>query len=523
MTEPEPSRADQFHDLPAEVIAHLPEPRRTLHRKAVELILQNAVDGTPFVLLLRSYAVAQLLVLDAEKPPDLLENVVLDELKGTAIGVIQVQVGGQKTISSLYDSRIRAEMRVQAPSLWMADEVWLENVGYLIRRAECIVVQLTLATAGVLQELEAIMAAGRTDRTVVLVTGGEVGEIDGTVMMFDEGHEPDTTDLMETPLLQAFPRVLWIGDVKRPDVLGTFVFADLITRLRKIASMPTARRRNIFTGQLDRTMPVTWTGTREGFEDLAKVSRAAMRSHFAAQYFGSVARLAMMQGDALGAIEATIAQLALLMVVGRRPNAQSVAAAFLNTIEPLARERWNEDAEFVAAYARLVAECVRPLIPDDLERGHTMLAAAWRRCETPLNRRALSTLATSTAWLLRATTDVDGVLSAGNRAFELARSEHASRETAGALTVLGATFDDLGDFPTAAATLRKAAVLIPDNQYHLDAWLIRIRLAAVLTHAGRPDAACAALDEAIAIAQAGGLGTWAGEAQHQRSKLEGSK
>jgi tetratricopeptide (TPR) repeat protein len=118
---------------------------------------------------------------------------------------------------------------------------------------------------------------------------------------------------------------------------------------------------------------------------------------------------------------------------------------------------------------------------------------------------------------------VDGALSAGNRAFELARAENASRETAGALTVLGATFDDLGDFPTAAATLRKAAVLIPDNQYHLEAWLIRVRLAAVLTHAGHPDAARAALDEAIAIAQAGGLGAWAGEAKHLRSRLEGNE
>jgi hypothetical protein len=128
VTEPKPSRADHFHDLPTEVVANLPEPRRSLHRKAVELILQNAADGTPFVLVLRSFAVAQLLVLHREKPPDLLENVVLDELEGIGVGVIQVQVGGQKIISESYDSRIRTEMRVRAPSLWMADEVWLENV-----------------------------------------------------------------------------------------------------------------------------------------------------------------------------------------------------------------------------------------------------------------------------------------------------------------------------------------------------------------------------------------------------------
>jgi tetratricopeptide (TPR) repeat protein len=355
----------------------------------------------------------------------------------------------------------------------------------------------------------------------VLVTAGEVGEIDGTVMIFEDEQQPDTTNLMETPILHAFPRVLWIGDVERPAVLRTFVFADLIARLRTLRSMPREQRRQMGTDDVDRTVPVKWAGVREGFEQLARTSRAAMRSRFAAQYFGSVATLALMEGDALGAMEATIAQLALLMVVPLRPTAQSVAASFLKTIDLVARGRWNDDPEFVVAYARLVAECVRPLVPDDLQRAETILAASWIRCQKPLNRRALSTLATSTAWMLRATTDVDGVLSAGNRAFELAPAEKPPRETAAALTVLGATFDDLGDFPNATATLRKAAAVISDNHYPVEAWLIRIRLATVFIHAGQPDAARSALDEAVRIAKDGGLGTWAGEAEFQRSKLDG--
>ena len=522
VTEPIPSRSTRFHDLLPEVLAQLPEPRRGLHRKAVEVVLENAADGSPFVLMLRSYAFAQLIVLDREKPPQPLENLVLDELKGTGIGLVQVQVGGQKVISDLYNFQMRTDMGVRAPSLFMADEGWIENVAYLIQRAECIVVQLTLGTAGVLRELETILAAGRADRTVVLVTGGEVGEVDGTVTIFEDQQRPDTTTLMETPLLHAFPRVLWIGDVERPAVLRTFVFADLIERLMALRSMPRdQRRRLIGAGDLDRTMPVRWNGTRERFEQLARTSRAALRSRFAAQYFGSVATLALMEGDALGAIEATIAQLALLMIVPLRPQALSVAASFLTAIDPSARERWNDDPEFVVAYARLVAECVRPLIPDDLQRAETMLAASWGRCQNPLNRRALSTLATSTAWMLRATSDVDGVLSAGNRAFELARAENAPRETGTALTVLGATFDDLGDFPNATQALRKAAAVISNNQYPAEAWLIRMRLATVLIHAGQPDAARAALDEAVRIATDGGLGTWAGEAEFQRSKLDG--
>jgi hypothetical protein len=473
--------------------------------------------------MLRSYAFAQLLVLDRDGPPHLLENLVLDELEGTGIGLVQVQVGGQRVISDWYDDRMRTDMSVRAPSLFMADEGWIENVAYLIRRAECIIVQLTLGTAGVLRELETIVTAGRADRTVVLVTGGEVGEVDGTVTVFDDEQQPDTATLWEMPQLEAFLRVLWIGDVERPAVLRTFVFSDLIARLRTLQSMPRDQRCQMMdAGQADRAIPVTLDGARAGFEQLARTSRAKMRSHFAARYFGSVAMIALMQGDVLEAIEATIAQLALLMIVPLQPQAQSVATSFLATVDPISHERWNDDPEFVAAYARLVAACVRPLVPGDLQRAEAMLATVWARCQNPPNRRALSTLATSTAWMLRATSDVDGVLSAGNRAFELARAESAPREIAAALTVLGATFDDLGDFPTATATLRKAAVVISDNQYPAEAWLIRIRLATVLVHAGQPDAARVALDEAVRIAKDGGLGTWAGEAEFQRSKLDGA-
>jgi hypothetical protein len=68
VTEPIPSRSTRFHDLLPEAIAQLPEPRRGLHRKAVEVVLENAADGSPFVLMLRSYAFVQLIVLDRDSP-----------------------------------------------------------------------------------------------------------------------------------------------------------------------------------------------------------------------------------------------------------------------------------------------------------------------------------------------------------------------------------------------------------------------------------------------------------------------
>jgi hypothetical protein len=112
-----PPPLNTFHDLPEVVISALPEPRRTLHRKAVELVIQNAAIGTPFVLLLRTYAVAQLFVTADDAPAQPLENLVQEGLKDTGIGLIEVQVGGGKASSELYRAEMRSEMQVQTPSL----------------------------------------------------------------------------------------------------------------------------------------------------------------------------------------------------------------------------------------------------------------------------------------------------------------------------------------------------------------------------------------------------------------------
>jgi hypothetical protein len=60
VAQPQKPPVPRFNTLPDRLIAKLPEPRRTLHREAVEVVTRNAVDGTPFVLMLRSYAFTQL-------------------------------------------------------------------------------------------------------------------------------------------------------------------------------------------------------------------------------------------------------------------------------------------------------------------------------------------------------------------------------------------------------------------------------------------------------------------------------
>jgi tetratricopeptide (TPR) repeat protein len=516
------SPAAQFKGMPEWLVARLPEPRRTLHRKAIETVMRHEAEGTPFVLMLRTYGVVQLFSEIDNGPPHALENLLFDGLKGTGAGFLQVQVDDHSVGNSLYDVAISTDIRVHAPSLFIDSAGWLEQVTYLIERAECIVVLLSLATPGVVQELETILAAGRADRTVVLVAGEEAGgAVDNTVVLYDDEHEPDFTAVLEAPILTSFPRVLWVGDLTRPSPLETFVFRDLVERLKSIEGLESIERKKLIRdGNLDRGLPVTWKEVRRGFEDLAMASRAARRSHFAAQYFARVAMLAKMEGDVHGAIEAAIAEASLLLAMGRHQKAQAMVAELIDAIEPITRERWSSDSELVLAHARLVAEQARLLIPaGELDGATRILADEWARCQSPLNRRALSTLCTMTAWVLRATTDVDGVMSACNQAFELAMAENAPWEMARALTVLGATLDDLGEFVASERTLRKAAEILPPGQHFEDAFLIRMRLATVLEHNGRVEDARSMLEQAARVAEEGMLGTWAGEAQHRLSNL----
>ena len=166
---------------------------------------------------------------------------------------------------------------------------------YLIERAELIVVLLTVGTPGVLLELETIASRGRADRTLVLVSGETAGgRLDRTVMLLDGDAAPDTKGLLETPVLDRFTRVLWTGDFDSSAPLDSFVFRDLVERLRAIRLVSADRRRKLIeAGDLDHEFPVTWIGLHEAFEELAFVSRAANRSDFAARYFGSAARLAL--------------------------------------------------------------------------------------------------------------------------------------------------------------------------------------------------------------------------------------
>jgi tetratricopeptide (TPR) repeat protein len=524
----------RFEPLLEELVDELPEPRRSLHRQAVEVATRFMRDGAPFALMLRTYGATLTFVESENSVGSLFENLFLDRLQPAGIGVIQVQIidhGGPG--SALYAPERPPIFAVCAPSLFIAIDNWLEPVTYLIERAELIVVLLSVATPGVLMELETIVARGRADRTVVLVSGENPGApLEHTTMLLDGDTIPDTASLLLTPILARFTRVLWVGDLDPHAPIDTFVFRDLTERLQSIRLARRNRRRKLVeTGDLDRVFPVTWKGVREAFEKLAMSSRAINHSTFAAQYFGSAARLAVLDGDIDAAVDATTAQAGLLSLLGRddhpafRPalmhqHAQSVLTGLLEEIDGLARQHWSSDPAIVLAHARLVAERARMLIrTGQLDEARRTLEDEYSRCQGPLNRRALSALRTMLAWTLRATSDVDGVLKAGKEGFELAKAENAPWEMARALTVIGATLYDLGGLADAANALWNAAEIIPRDRYHEDAWLIRERLADVFERAGRLDDARSMLQEAVRLAEDGSLGAWAEWTRERLSEL----
>ena len=279
---------------------------------------------------------------------------------------------------------------------------------------------------------------------------------------------------------------------------------------------PDHRHELVLNGKLDRVFPVSWHGVREGFAQLGMSSRAANRSDFAAVYFGSTARLALMEGDIEAAVDAITAQADILSLLVSPQKAQAAMGPLSAEIDQAANARWERDPAVVLAHARLVVEQARMMIrAGELDEAKRVLAAEWSRCQSPLNRRALSWLATTLAWTLRATTDVDGVLQAGKLALELAESENAAWETARALTVIGATMYDLGELTHAENAFRGAANVLPNGKYHEDRWLIFERLADVFKASGRLQDAQSALTDAARAADEGCFGAWAERTRRQ--------
>jgi hypothetical protein len=205
--------------LPDEFIDSMPEPRRTLHRRAVAVIARHRRERAPYALVLRNYGIVQLFGGSAERLGNVFENLLVDALEPAGVGVVQLQPPRTEPITATLYALSPGNDPVRAPSLYVSPARWWDPVVELILGAELVVILLPQITPGVGLELDAALAAGRADRTVVLVSGEDLGgPEDGTRPFFDDdlaasGKFPDTSATMRAAILRRFPRVVWTGDL----------------------------------------------------------------------------------------------------------------------------------------------------------------------------------------------------------------------------------------------------------------------------------------------------------------------
>jgi tetratricopeptide (TPR) repeat protein len=508
--------------LPDEFVDSLPEPRRTLHRRAVEVIARHRREGAPYALVLRNYGVVQLFGGTAQRLGDVFENVLVDALEPAGVGVVQVQPPRTEPITAQLYAPLPGNDRIRAPSLYVDPARWWHPAVELILGAELVVILLPQITPGVGVELDAVLAAGRADRTVVLVSGEDLGgPEDGTRAFFDDdlaasGKFPDTSATMRAAILRRFPRVVWTGDLAGSAPLEAFVFADLVGRLRAIARLSPARRLELdATGRMDTVRPPDMTHVLDGYERLALFHRARNRSDVAALYHGVAARHATNLGRVSDAVEHACASADLLTMFGHADSAHDALAEIRPYFDDRARDN-GDNPGFVRAYTTLVAEQARMLThAKRVDAAKQLLAEQAARCSSPRDPLALSTLRTALAWTLRTGTDPDAVLAAGSEAFRLAEEAGDGHAAGRALTVLGATLHDLRDLEYAESYLVHALDRLPPNRHYRDRWRALLRLGEVLRAQGRPDAAGSALRMAEEAAERGSYG-WCADAARER-------
>ena len=440
----------------------IPLPRLEPHRRALAIVEAHERDGAPFALLLQTYSVMQMFTASDTELGDHFENLLANRLP-VGVGLVEVQPHdgfGELMFDGVASGASR--LPVYAPSLFLADDTWLKAVTYLIKRAELIVVLLQVNSSGVVRELEAVVANGRVDRTVVLF--------------------PEVW-LQPIPILDQFPRVLSVADLDPRDILSTFIFEDLIKRLLQIRD--------------DRStpLPVSGAGLNRAFEALAARTRGEGRSTAAARYFANAARLALLEGDTAAAVRLTAARVDLLP----QDQAQLAVASLSASIGEAA----GDDPSLQLAHTQLVILHAQTLT--DADEAIRLLDEEYARCQGSPNRRALSALRTARAWKLREKGDAEGVLQAGHEALALAQAAGAGLELVHALLIVGTTWHELGDFSKAGRTLQQALDSLPPERSAEDLFMILIRLGLVMRDAGHPLEARAVLDLAVNTAVAGSL------------------
>jgi tetratricopeptide (TPR) repeat protein len=442
--------------------------RGVAHLEAVHALMDHQRKGTPWVLVLRNFNFLQLFTPSYDELGQHFENMLARHVPaGVPVIEVQDQVGLGPTMVEGRDLLRDSGLGVEVPSLHLPDDSWFDCVQSLIRMAEMIVVLLHIPTPGVVRELEAIAAAGREDRTVVLFS--------------ELSADP------APPILDRFPRTLSVADLDTDDPLGTVVFTELFVRLAALD----ARRTD--------PPPIEYRGLADQFADLGRRHRAQDHAVAAARCFANVARLATLQGEGLSAVEATIERVEMLPA----EEGQSVVRRVLAALGDTASDTPSQATARAQLMARLAA------LTDDYDEALRLLDEESVGRSDPSYERALSILLTARAQVLaRDPAQAVLVLDTAERAFHLARAASAPLELARALYVVGAVCHAAGEFETAGSALRHACEYLPSSEHPEDLIMILIRLGDVIRDAGYRSEARSVYDGAARTASVRGYPVW---------------
>jgi hypothetical protein len=262
-----------------------PEQRLQLHEASLSVIEDYNTQGLPFALYFRTYS-----VIVAHGPlefgPQMIET-VLHEAMPPGAHVLTVQ---DPDLGPLYYSGLSSHFYRSAPGLYLEDEHWQEILASLIPFADLIVAEWYALTEGVRFELDVAYRTNRWDRTVLLLPPPK-GYLSG---------------VHSDPLIQKFPRCIWIDSFDTGWLTDSPVVRDLITRMAEIAGLPEdARRRLTDRAARDEAYPIDLLPIAVHYERSAMRRRLRqdeddrIRNYVFWELFraASIRRVRMLRGD----------------------------------------------------------------------------------------------------------------------------------------------------------------------------------------------------------------------------------
>ncbi len=282
-----PATVDKRSDWPKLSRSDL-ELRRTgadrrlqLHERALQAIEDHKSKGTPFALYFRKYDFT-VTHGPMEFGPRLTENVLYDAMPpGTNLITIQ----DQKDYMAYSGKHFFAD-RV-APALLLEDEHLEEVAKSLITSADLIVSECYMLSDAVRLELEAAFQANKWDKTVLLLPPQE-----SYLELVDNN-----------PLIQKFPRCIWMDDFHDKLLVEMPQISDLFARMGKIASLPDEERSRTVAQERTKAFPVDLRPLAMHYENSAQWR--SMQQDTRSLYYGfwelfrvgSIRGLLMQSGD----------------------------------------------------------------------------------------------------------------------------------------------------------------------------------------------------------------------------------